>query len=164
MSGQLCWRVHDSTPKHISQYIRHTFCTPKHILYNIQTFILHTKAYSVVHTNIHFAHQIIWRITYIHSFSYQNVQCIIIHIVWPSVIGRTWHAGYECHIFLSDADLTTQNMAATSFAIHQWKSMLYVGYQSSVARTKFLFAFLLSRNRPCHIMSHNILIILKLIF
>ena len=43
ISGQLCWQVHDSTPEHISQYI--------------QTFILHTKAHYIVHTNIHFAYQ-----------------------------------------------------------------------------------------------------------
>ena len=69
--------------------------------------------------NIHFAHLSIWHITYKHSFSYQNIQYIIFRIVCPSLIGRTQHAGYGCHIYLSDANLTTQNMAAT---ISQWKS------------------------------------------
>ena len=34
----------------------------------MQTFILHTKAYYIVHTNIHFAHQSILQTTYKHSF------------------------------------------------------------------------------------------------
>ena len=34
----------------------------------MQTFILHTKAYYIVHTNIHFAHESILQSTYKHSF------------------------------------------------------------------------------------------------
>ena len=41
---------------------------------------------------------------------------MIFRIVCPSLIGRTQHAGYGCHIYLSDADLTTQKMAATNIS------------------------------------------------
>ena len=37
------------------------------------TFIMHTKAYFIVYTNIHYAHQSIFHSTYKHSFSYHNV-------------------------------------------------------------------------------------------
>ena len=36
---------------------KHLLCTPWHIMWYIQTFIVHTMAYCVVNTNIHCAHQ-----------------------------------------------------------------------------------------------------------
>ena len=62
---------------------KHTFCTPEHISECIETSILHTKAYFILHTNIHFAHQGIFHSTY------------KIHVAQQSI----WHTTYK-HSFL----------------------------------------------------------------
>ena len=56
-----CQRIFHSSYKH-------TFWTPKHMTKYKQTFMLHNKAYDIIHTNIHVAHQSIWHTTYKHSF------------------------------------------------------------------------------------------------
>ena len=82
MPRQMCWQVHDSTPKHISWYI--------------QTYILHTKAYFIVHTNIHFAHQ---------SISYGTHETFILH----TKVCHQWRFQFRVY----NADLAAWNMAAT---------------------------------------------------
>ena len=47
---------------------KHSFFTPRHITWYIQTNIFHTKGYHMVHTNIHFAHQGMSHGTYEHTF------------------------------------------------------------------------------------------------
>ena len=83
MHRQLCWQDHDSTPNHISWYI--------------QTYILHTKSYFIVHT---FCTQ-----KYIinEDFSSEFTKKIWQHEIWlPQTPTPLWglfsiHAKSRCH-------------------------------------------------------------------
>ena len=51
--GQVFPTVHDNAANKYAT-CKHSFCTPKHIMWYMQTYVLHTKAYHMVNTNIPF--------------------------------------------------------------------------------------------------------------
>ena len=75
MSGQLFQQVCDNTANKHGTH-KYSLCIPKHISWYTQTFILHTKAYHMVHTNIRCAYQGISHGTYKHLL------CIPRYITW----------------------------------------------------------------------------------
>ena len=98
ISGQLVWQVLDRTANKHSSH-KHSFCTPRHIPYCIQTFILHTKVYH--HGRVKFG------VYKGQASSHICHSCIIFHIL-------CCFCGLRCTTHrLYNANLTAGNMTAT---------------------------------------------------
>ena len=98
---------------------RHSFCTPKRIVWYMQTFIFHTKACSIVHANIHLSHQIISYSICEHTF------CKPKHIVWV-------HA--SIHFHTKAYHMVHTNVHFHTIAYHVARASIRISHQRVSSR------------------------------